>query len=315
MKIWILGSLLMLASGAANYVVASVLLETDLQNYLNMSRNFYGHSLALAEWCAERGIRANTVENIRKAYPEMTEAELAHRQAQEFGWLYGHYAWILRKKGQAREARAAMARAVEYKTVLDAEDYFRLGAIDYGNGELERGWDHVTQALLMDARIEERDLDYRAALEAMVREKFAADPPAFVAAYRRDRVESAPNLSLQTLAGEAINLADKRGQVLFVAFFSPACGTCRLVIAHLGGLYSRFARREEVDFLFVLNQPRLQQQAPALFAQSGSRDLIPGEPATWIVDSQGKVAAKFLGFDPGHEAAFQRKLVELVVDL
>jgi thiol-disulfide isomerase/thioredoxin len=326
MKTWIFLSILFLLLVFVVYIASSLLCGKNPHTYLNWSHQFYNQSLFLAEWCVKRGIRVNTLDNVRQANPGMSEPSAKHRQTMESGWLYGQYAWILWKKNQSEEALQAIRKAVEYKFKLDAEDHFRLGVIEYYNGEKQQGWENVTQALLMDSKIENRDPDYLAAITEMIQEKHGAEqePVAFISEYRKNHAETVPNLSLVTLEGDSISLDQKRGKVLFLNFFSPACGSCRMEISNLGELYQRFAPRDEVEFLFVLNQPRLRERVPGLFEQNGlpdppivvlesgsAYDLIPAEPSTWIVDKTGTVIAKFIGFQPGDELVYQQKLTEL----
>ena len=326
MKTWIFRSALFLLLVFVVYTVTSLLFERNPHTYLNLSRNFYDQSLSLAEWCVKRGIRVNTIDNVRKANPGMSESSAKQRQSMEFGWLYGQYAWILWKKNQSEDALQAMRKAVEYKFKLDAEEYFRLGVIEYRNGEKQQGWDNVTRALLLDSQIENQDPDYLSAITEMIQGKYGMEKEsiAFISEYRKSHAETVPNLSLIALEGDSISLDQKRGRILFLNFFSPACGTCRMEISNLGELYRRFAPRDEVEFLFILNQPRLKEKAPGLFEKNGlydptivvlekgsAYDLIPAEPSTWIIDKTGTVAAKFIGFDPGDELVYQQKLTEL----
>jgi len=326
MKTWLPRLGIFLLSIFVLYTVTSLLFEKNPHTYLNWSYNLDNQSLTLAEWCVKRGIQVNTIANIREANPNLSESSAKHRQSMEFGWLYGQYAWILWKKDQPEEALQAIRKAVEHKYKLDAEDYFRVGVIEYRNGEKQQGWDNVAQALLMDSKIENRDPDYLSAITEMIQEKHGMEqePVAFISEYRKNHAETIPNLSLITLGGDSTSLDQKVGKILLLNFFSPACGTCRMEIANLGELYRRFASRDEVEFLFILNQPRLREKAPSLFDKNGlhdptivlleqgsAYDLIPAEPSTWIVDKTGTITAKFVGFDPGDERVYQQKLTEL----
>ena len=105
MKTWLVRLAVCLLAVFAVYAVSSLIFEKNPHTYFNWSRSIHHQSLALAEWCVKKGIRANTIENIRATNPGMSESSAKHRQAMEFGWLYGQHAWILWKKDRPEATR------------------------------------------------------------------------------------------------------------------------------------------------------------------------------------------------------------------
>ena len=94
-------------------------------------------------------------------------------------------------------------------------------------------------------------------------------------------------------------------------------------IAHLKGLYEKYADSDHMGFFFILNRPDLGERAIRLFKrnemadpnivklQKGSTsDFIRGEPTTWIVDAQGIITERHIGYQAGDEQRYERELLQ-----
>jgi thiol-disulfide isomerase/thioredoxin len=134
-----------------------------------------------------------------------------------------------------------------------------------------------------------------------------------------------PNLSLSTLKNEKINTHQHAGQVIFVNFFSPSCGSCQQEIPSLKNLYKKLSPEKNLVFIFILNRPDLKQQAIDLLEKSGIEkptiavlengivwDYIAAEPSIWITDKSGKVIFIHSGYKQGDELIYQKKLSKLI---
>ena len=315
-------------------------IEAMTERYLG-SEDFHSHvgmnlvdrllphqeTLDLAERVVVKSLEKNTVENLRRLSPEMGNER---HQKLEFVRLYSRYAWVLWEKGRTEGASEAARQAMGYVSETGepgAEDMLRLGIVRYRAGEVEAGWAYVTQALMADTQIEDRDTAYLPAIGGILDGKYSArqDPRAFVSDYRSRHAEAAPDLTLVTLEGERIELRQQKGKVHLLVFFSPLCGSCRQEISQMKTLCETFAARGDAAIIFVLNQPDRKQGALDLFAESGIRsptivvleagsayDLISEEPATWIVDPAGKIVAKHTGYSPGDERVYRREIDRLL---
>ena len=285
----------------------------------------YPELIELAEKAVKKGIEVNTIENIRRSFGTINwdQASLEHQQKLEFGRLYSHYAWILWKKRKLEEALEAIERAMDYKLAPTPDDCLRLGVIEYYTGKKVQGWEHVVKALMMDTVLEDQDPGYHLAISTIVADKYGieVDPAAFISEYRIQHAEMLPDLDLISLDGTKIGFDQSQGQVLFLNFFSPTCGSCRQEIPDLKELYITLSSRKDVAFLFVLNKPDLRQEALALFEQSGIHrptivvvenvlvwDLISSEPSIWIADKAGKVVFRHSGYEQGDESIYRREL-------
>lgn len=289
----------------------------------------YDALLGLAAEVVKKGIEVNTVDHLHKTYPDMSKLEIVHQQKLEFGRLYSQYAWILYKKNQLENAFDNIKKAMSYISSPTPDDYLRLGIIEYDNGKKQQGWDHITKALITDTIVEVEDPGYRKAIDKVIKDKFGAeqDPATFIAEYRRQNTQMFPNLTLMTLENAKIETRQYDGQVIFVNFFRPTCGSCQQEIPSLKNLYERFSTINDVVFIFILNWPNLKQEAIDLFEKSGINkpviavlenvsawDLISAEPSIWITDKAGKIAFRHTGYKQGDELIYERKLSRLIQD-
>jgi thiol-disulfide isomerase/thioredoxin len=298
-------------------------------SYVNIADDMlrYPELLDLAEQVVKKGIEVNTIENLQRTFgtmfPDWDRATSEYQQKLEFGRLYSYYAWILWKQHKPEEALITIRRAMDYRCTATSDDYLRLGVIEYDTGKQQQGWEHIVKALMMDTIIEEQDPGYRLAISDIVTDKYGIelDPAAFVSEYRIQHAEMLPDLELVSLDGAKIGLDQYQGQVIFLNFFSPTCGSCQQEIPSLKQLYMTFSPREDVAFLFVLNKPDLKREALALLEQSGihsstivtlesgsAYDLISAEPSIWIADKAGKVVFRHSGYEQGDELIYRREL-------
>ena len=124
----------------------------------------------------------------------------------------------------------------------------------------------------------------------------------------RSHPQQAPDLTLVSLDGNPIRLADYKGQVLVVDFWATWCGPCRLEIPHLIALQEKYggrgfqvigvavSDREEHVRLFSeqvgINYPTAMGDDAAVEAFGGFSAI----PTTFVVAPDGSIAAKLTGY-------------------
>jgi hypothetical protein len=285
--------------------------------------------LELGERVVKTGIEANTIDNLRLTLGDATE-DLEQEQDYVFARLYSNHAWIQFRTDRQEQALESMQRAfahINNSGVPRASDILRLGLIEYENGMLEEGWNHIGEALLLDGSIERRNAQYRAFIDAAIADMQGTgiDPDDYIWEHRRDNRKTIHGLAFTTLDGETIELDNERGKVVFLTFFSPMCMSCREEVPCLKTTYEELSSRGDIRFLFILNRPDLVREAKTFFvdcgipttliatkAEGSAYDLIATEPTVWIADKSGRIVTKLTGSPAGNEEAYRKELMKVI---
>lgn len=120
--------------------------------------------------------------------------------------------------------------------------------------------------------------------------------------------QPAPDFVLSSLDGETYQLSDYRGQQVLVYFFAPWCHICRASAPNLNDL--REARKKEDLMIIMIAQSYESIQAieefvadldlkvPVLIGhEQQMRDYqIKGFPSYYVVNEQGKLASRSIGY-------------------
>ena len=122
----------------------------------------------------------------------------------------------------------------------------------------------------------------------------------------------APDLTLETMDGRQINLADQNGKVILVNFWATWCAPCRREIPDLINLYSEMKDEGLMIVGIAVDQegakvvkPYVQKQDinyPIVLDPDQSTekhfDAMYGLPTTYVVNTEGKIVRRVLGVFP-----------------
>jgi len=122
---------------------------------------------------------------------------------------------------------------------------------------------------------------------------------------------SAPNFTLESLSGKKLALTDFRGKVVIMDFWASWCGPCRMAMPELKKLYEKY-HTKGLEVL-SLNQGESKNEAERFMksenypftvlldykGEVGRMYKVSGIPAFFLLDKQGNVVMKEVGFDYG----------------
>ncbi len=129
------------------------------------------------------------------------------------------------------------------------------------------------------------------------------EPPAI-------KIQPAPDFTLGTEGGGTVTLAEHRGQVVLLDFWATWCPPCRVAIPQLVALQEKYRAdglrviglsldpdpAELTAFLDrqTLNYPVARLDEATRHAYGG----IPSIPYAYLVDRQGQIRHRYMGYSP-----------------
>jgi peroxiredoxin len=134
----------------------------------------------------------------------------------------------------------------------------------------------------------------------------------------------APDFSLQSRSGEAVSLADLRGDVVMINFWATWCGPCREEMPHLEALHQRY---RSLGFTLlgvnVEDDPagaaKWLEETPVSFPilfdpENRVSELydVVAMPSTVLVDRQGNMRFIHHGYQAGYENEYQNQIRALI---
>lgn len=138
--------------------------------------------------------------------------------------------------------------------------------------------------------------------------------------------ENAYMFTLKNLKNEPVSLADFRGKVVFLDFWASWCPPCRASIPEVEKLYQEMKDRGLVVLgINVENNPEAARdfarsrgiEYPVLLGdeQTARAYQIRGIPAFFIISPDGKIAHRYIGFQPALAQQWRSDILKLLPPL
>lgn len=136
--------------------------------------------------------------------------------------------------------------------------------------------------------------------------------------YLANRIgKPAPEFKALGLDKQEIRLSDLKGKVVVLTFWATWCGPCVLEMPHLQKAAEKYKQQPEVIFLAVSiddNRPAVRPfleknkyTIRAAYDQDGAQNFqIPGVPSTFIIDRQGLIQFRDVGYGDEGERFIER---------
>ncbi len=133
----------------------------------------------------------------------------------------------------------------------------------------------------------------------------------------------APDFTLKDIEGNSHTLSEYRGKVVLVDFWATWCFPCIIEIPHFVKLYNQYKERGFVILGASLdnNEKRLKNfiknQAINYPVLVNARKVsviyaVQGIPTAYLIDKDGRITEKFVGYAPGAEKKIEKLILKLI---
>ena len=133
----------------------------------------------------------------------------------------------------------------------------------------------------------------------------------------------APDFTLKDTADNEHSLYDYRGNIVLVNFWATWCPPCAVEIPHLVELYNKYKEKRFVILGLSLDtdpqkiKPFVKKKEMEYPVLLEARKLIKtyaikGIPTAYLIDKDGSIVNKFVGYTPGAEKDIEKLILKLI---
>ena len=172
--------------------------------------------------------------------------------------------------------------------------------------------------------IEQKEQLYNLLASQMQSSKAGQDFSDYILGLKSSSVgKQVANFVLPNPKGADVNFADLKGKYVLIDFWASWCVPCRRSFPHMREVYKKY-KSDKFEIYSVSidedksawlkavkeeNNPWLQSLDTKNISQKGF--AVTGVPSTFLIDPQGKIIAKEVGFDPEGGSEIEKKIEEL----
>ena len=127
----------------------------------------------------------------------------------------------------------------------------------------------------------------------------------------------APHFTLEDISGKSLSLSDVKGKVVVVDFWATWCGPCRMSIPELVDLQEKYGAKGLVVVGISVDDEKVSKGELVAFKEKmrinypilRANDKVYVDyfgrtsgfsiPTMFVIDREGKVRNRFVGFEPG----------------
>ena len=132
------------------------------------------------------------------------------------------------------------------------------------------------------------------------------------------------DFTLQDLEGKPISLSDYKGKVVFIDFWATWCPPCRASIPAVENLYKQYKDNEDFVILGINLQEdketitkfmkKQKMNYPILLSDKKviSNYKISSIPRFFLIDRNGEIYNKYVGFAPGVDELWKQDIEKLL---
>lgn len=138
--------------------------------------------------------------------------------------------------------------------------------------------------------------------------------------------DNAPDFTLTDLSGTPVSLSSLKGKVVMLEFWATWCPPCKEAVPELNAIYGRYKERGFVligvsvdkgaDTMYAITSYAKKHSItyPVVLADSSTNNSysVTSIPTSFIIDKDGKVINKRIGFIPGSADNISKQIEALL---
>jgi len=188
---------------------------------------------------------------------------------------------------------------------------------------------YVSALVLLGAKDQIKSIDKKeqllAALSPKMRQSDAGKNFAdFIQGMKSSKLgNSVENFTLPAPDGKEIDFESLRGKYVLIDFWASWCGPCRQSFPHMREVYKKYKSNKFEIYSISIDEDKdawlkaVQEENNPWLQSLDTKNIskksfaVTGIPTTFLIDPDGKIIAKEVGFDPNGGSEIEKKIKEI----